>query len=157
MNTNSNINAKKVYLEMSDKFSKYMKNQIDNINLHLPRHPLTLKQVGHLKEPGVKLRDGTFLNFDSVELAYIRSTIPPSNYHQVQLPIIITRRRDFGPGAYTVGGDIGNLYIILSLFEEKLPPFSVWKFNIPENKVFYKIQIARIRKRLNSTTVLAFA
>ena len=141
---------------MSDKFSTYIKHQIDQINLHLPNKPLTLKQVGMLKEPGVKLRDGTFLTFESGELSYIRGLIPEVYHHRVQLPIFITRRRDFGSSAFTVGGDIGNLYIVLSLFEEDLTPFDVWKYSIPENKVFYKPQLRKIRKNLKSTTVVAF-
>lgn len=141
---------------MSDKFSAYMKHQIDNINQHLPRKTLTLRQVGLLKEPEVKLRDGTTQHFSSEELSTIRKSIPEVYHHRVQLPIIIARRRDFGPNAYTIGGDIGNLYIILSLFETDLPPFDVWMYNVPKNKVFYKAQIPKIRKNLNSTTVIAF-
>ncbi|MCY3410907.1 MAG: DUF61 family protein [Candidatus Heimdallarchaeota archaeon] len=140
---------------MSDKFSKYMKNQIDTINLHLPRKTLNLKQVLMLKEPSVKLRDGNVQRFEEEELEYVKSKIDQSSWHQILLPIIITRRRDFGDNAYTVGGDIGNLYLIMSLFEE-LPPFSVWKFNLPKDKVFYKPQIQKIRKELKSLTVLAF-
>lgn len=141
---------------MSDKFSAYMKHQIDNINQHLPRKTLTLRQVGLLKEPEVKLRDGTTQHFSSEELSTIREIIPEIYHHRVQLPIIISRRRDFGPNAYTIGGDIGNLYIILNQFEEDLPPFDVWMYNVPKNKVFYKAQIPKIRKNLNSTTVIAF-
>lgn len=141
---------------MSDRLSKFLQHEIDMINVHLPKKVLSLKVIEKMEKPGVYLRDGTFNEIEQKEIERIKNLVPDQFKGQVLLPIIITRRRDLGLGAYTVGGSDPNLYVILSLFDE-LPDYKRWKTNKREKYVLYRYQLRKIRKEYPTSTVIALA
>ena len=141
---------------MSDRLSKFLQHEIDTINVHLPKKVLSLKVIDKMEKPGVYLRDGTFNDIESKEIERIKNLVPDQFKGQVLLPIIITRRRDLGRGAYTVGGSDPNLYVILSLFDE-LPDYKRWKSKKRERYILYRYQLRKIRTEYPTSTVLAFA
>jgi len=140
---------------MSDKLSRFLQAEIDQINTHLPAKPVPLSLILKMKEPGYRLRDGQFSNFNDDEIELIKELIPEKYWRQVLLPIIIIRRRDLGQSAYTVGGSDPNRYIIESIFDE-LPSFELWRLEKEETRIFYKPHIRQIRKKYKSTTVIGF-
>lgn len=141
---------------MSDKFSKFIQHEIDSINLHLPRKVLSLSMLLRLKEPVMKTRDNNIIEFDKDELEFIKDKIPQSAWNQVQLPIIITRRRDKGKSAYSISGGDPNVYLILSLFDD-LGSYEYWRLNKREDYTIYKYQLRRIRKKFPTVSIIAFA
>lgn len=141
---------------MSDRLSKFLQNEIDMINVHLPKKVLSLKVIEKMEKPGVYLRDGTFNEIEQKEIERMKNLVPDQFKGQVLLPIIITRRRDLGLGAYTVGGSDPNLYVILSLFDE-LPDYKRWKTDKREKYVLYRYQLRKIRKEYPTSTVIALA
>lgn len=141
---------------MSDRISKFIQTEIDQINVHLPIKVMSLANLIKSEQYEVQSRDGSIIQFDQKEIEFIKQLIPKNYWNQVLLPIIITRRRDLGAGSFTVGGSDPNLYIILSLFE-KLPKYEIWKINKRESYVIYKPQLKKIRKELDTTTTIAFS
>ncbi|MDH5402133.1 MAG: DUF61 family protein [Candidatus Heimdallarchaeota archaeon] len=140
---------------MDDKLSKHLQWEIDKINLHLPKSVVSLKNILNIEKPKIQLRDGDFIEFDTQEVEAIKEIIPEKYWGQVLLPIIITRRRDLGSSAFSVGGSDPNFYIILSLFEE-LKDYTIWKLDNQLTNIFYRPQIKKIRKVFPTTTVIAF-
>ncbi len=141
---------------MSDRLSKAIQYEIDKINNHLPKKVISFRQVSTLSEPGVFTRDGHFNVFDDKELDRIRDIIPKQYEGNVILPIILTRRRDLGKGAYAVGGSKVNVYIIKQVLED-LPDYDIWRLDAGNNHIIYKYNLRKIRKEFGSTTVVAFA
>ena len=60
---------------------------IDNINVHLPRKTLSLRQVMMLKEPAVRLRDGNVQVFESEELEGLDKT-PKETLRKIYLKFV---------------------------------------------------------------------
>lgn len=140
---------------MSDRLSKAIKFEIDSINSHLPIKVTTLRKVLVLDKPGVKLRDGHFHEFNSDELDKIKEKIPKQYWGHIQLPILITRRREMGSGVYVVGGSEANLFLVLSTFKE-MPSFDVWRISGDKDFNIFTIDLRQVRKQMPSTTVIAF-
>jgi len=140
---------------LSDRLSKAIKFEIDSINSHLPIKVWTLRKVIELDQPGVKLRDGHFLEFNHTELDLIKEKIPKQYWGHVQLPILITRRREMGSGVYIIGGSEANLYLALSIVRD-VPNFDIWRIRGEKNFNIYTIDLHKIRKEMPSTTVIAF-
>jgi len=141
---------------LSDKFSSYIKHQIDKINTHLPRKTLSLKKIILDEEKGYTDRTGSFIEYRLEEIEEIKSLIPKQFWGKVLLPIIITRRRDLGEGAFMVSGSDENFYLIKSSITN-LPKYDLWRLNTEGNKTIYKLNLRTIRKKWNTTSVLAFA
>ena len=141
---------------MSDRLSKAIKFEIDSINTHLPIKVLTLRKILLMEKPGVKLRDGHFHEFDSDELTIIKEKIPKQYWGHVQLPVLITRRREMGTGVYVVGGSEPNLYLLLSLVRE-LPNYDTWRIAAEKKYTIYTIDLRKIRKVMPTTTTVAFS
>jgi len=142
---------------MSDRLSRFLQTEIDQINTHLPAKPIQLSLILKMKQPKYKLRDGQFSDFNSDEIESIKEIIPEKYWKQVLLPIIILRRRDLGAGAFTVGGTDPNRYLIEKLFADDLPSFEIWRVEKKDIKIFYKPQVRIIRKTYPSTTVIGFS
>lgn len=140
---------------MSDRLSKAIKFEIDSINSHLPIKVLTLRKIIQLDKPGVKLRDGHFHEFNKIELDIIKEKIPKQYWGHVQLPILMTRRREMGSGIYVIGGSEANLYLVLSIVRD-LPNFDTWRISGEKDFNIYTIDLRQIRKHMSSTTVVAF-
>ncbi|MHA2170237.1 MAG: DUF61 family protein [Candidatus Kariarchaeaceae archaeon] len=139
---------------MSDRLSRVLQSEIDKINLHLPKKVISLRQVQLLSTPGVYLRDGQFTPFDEDELKKIQKLIPEQYWGHVLLPIIITRRRDLGDDIFTVGGSDVNLYLVQQAYS-KLPIYDIWRVSENKENIVYKYNLRKIRKELNTTSVIA--
>ncbi len=140
---------------MNDRLSKAIKYEIDSINTHLPTKVMTLRKLILMDKPGVKLRDGHFHEFDETELDSIKEKIPKQYWGHVQLPILMTRRREMGSGIYVIGGSEANLYLVLSIVRD-LPNYDTWRISGEKNFNIYTIDLRQIRKKMSSTTVVAF-
>ena len=141
---------------MSDRLSKAIKFEIDSINTHLPTKVMTLRKLILMEKPGVKLRDGHFHEFEANELNIIKEKIPKQYWGHVQLPVLITRRREMGAGVYVVGGSESNLYLLLSIVRD-LPNYDIWRIKEEKKYVIYTIDLRKIRKSMPTTTTVAFS
>lgn len=141
---------------MSDRLSKAIKFEIDSINTHLPSKVMTLRKIILMGKPGVKLRDGHFHEFNPDELKMIQEKIPKQYWGHVQLPMIITRRREMGTGVYVVGGSESNLYLLLSIVRD-LPNYDTWRIRAEKKYTIYTIDLRKIRKIMPTTTTVAFS
>ncbi|MHA2033403.1 MAG: DUF61 family protein [Candidatus Kariarchaeaceae archaeon] len=140
---------------MSDRLSKAIKFEIDSINTHLPVKVVTFRKIVQLDKPGVKLRDGHFHEFNTDEINQIKEKIPKQYWGHVQLPILITRRREMGPGIYVVGGSEANLYLVLSVARD-IPKFDTWRLTSEKDFNIFTLDLRKIRKLMPTTTVIAF-
>lgn len=101
-------------------------------------------------------RTGSFTIYRLEEIDAIVEAIPKQFWGNVLLPIIITRRRDLGGGAYMISGSQANIYLILSSFNQLLQ-FDSWKLEQSENQIVYKYNLRSIRKKWKTVSVIAFS
>lgn len=136
---------------------KFIENQIENLNLHLPKKRISLHAAIENEIKKYIAKDGTELVIDPKEIALLKEICPKSKLEAVFLPIIIIRRRDLGQGVFTVAGEIIEEYLIakvIGLYEKE------WDEYLKERKkdlYLYKPHIIEIRKKLRTATVIGFA
>ncbi|MHA2402807.1 MAG: hypothetical protein ACXADH_07440, partial [Candidatus Kariarchaeaceae archaeon] len=63
-------------------------------------------------------------------------------------------RRDLGDDVFTVGGSDANLYLVQQTYSE-LPIYDIWRVSENKENIVYKYNLRKIRKELNTTSVIA--
>jgi len=144
---------------MADRFTTFMNHEISKVNLHLPTQLLNLALTEKMENPGYRTRTKQFVGFDKDELNFIKENIPSMYYRRFELPIYLTRRKNLGAGLYVIGGSEANLYIIQKIINPELEEFHLWRLKKHDGfeRYIYNYQLPEIRRRLRTTTVLAFA
>ncbi len=144
---------------MSDRLSKILNHEIANVNKHLPVRSIPLNMALKMDIPQVRLRNREFMSFDKKELEFIADFFTPNEQREVELPIFLTRRRDLGSGAFFIGGNPANVYVIQKILNPDLPRYMIWKLTakIDTMRIIYRPQYQEIRKKLKTTTIPAFA
>jgi len=90
------------------------------------------------------------------ELEELSHSLPTEAGTRVRLPIVFLRRRDLGPGAFTVMGGRYEEYALLLLAESFQGSFEQFKEQKPESVVLFKPQISLLMRRFHSLLVLGF-
>jgi uncharacterized protein (UPF0216 family) len=126
------------------------------LNSHLPRNRRTLKELLGDPAPRVPAVSGDLIKMRRHELEELSRSIPAEAITRVKLPIVLLRRRDLGPGAFTVMGDRYEEYAMLLLagsFQGSFEQFREQKHDIV---LLFKPQISLLMRRFHSLLVLGF-
>src|SRR5437879_13922581 len=89
------------------------------LNSNLPKNRRTLKELLSDPAPKVPAASGDPIKMKKDELEELSRSLPAEADTRVKLPIVLLRRRDLGPGAYTVMGDRYEEYAMLLLAESR--------------------------------------
>ncbi len=146
------------HLGFDDKLSKFLKYEIDSINLHLPKRrvPLSVADKGH----NVYIsKDNSQLYIDKKEVDLLLSICPNAKENEVLLPFLIIRRRDLGLGTYVISGELIEQFLILKVLDKYDGSWVEFIENpLPKHLTFlYKPDLITIRKILPTSTVIGFA
>lgn len=127
------------------------KKEVERLNDHLPKELKTLEELLKEEEPSVKAKDGSELIFDKKELEFIAKNLPREEQRTIRLPIILTRRVDLGPGVFSVSGGRAEALLVRKLLNEGGEAE-------PSTPLYlYKPQVALLRRKLRTTTVIGFS
>lgn len=127
------------------------KKEVERLNDHLPKELKTLEELLKEREPSVKAKDGSELVFDRKELELIAKTLPKDMHRLVKLPIILMRRMDLGAGVFSISGGKAEALLIHKLLNEGCEAEPPTPFYV------YKPQVALLRRKLRTTTVIGFS
>jgi hypothetical protein len=83
-------------------------------------------------------------------------SLPTEANSRVKLPIVLLRRRDLGPGAFTVMGDRYEEFAMLLLAGSFQGSFEQFRDQKPDLVVLFKPQISLLMRRFHSLLVLGF-
>ena len=93
-------------MEQHDRFFDAMlRDDMRKLNSHLPKNRTTLKELLSDPAPGVTAASGDSIRMKKHELEDLSRSLPTEANTRVKLPIVLLRRRELGPGAFTVLGD----------------------------------------------------
>lgn len=126
------------------------------LNSHLPKNRRTLKELLSDPAPRVSAGSGNLIKMKRHELEDLSVSLPIEADTRVKLPIVLLRRRDLGPGAFSVMGDRYEEYALLLLAGSFQGSFEEFRERKSDVIVLFKPQISLLMRRFHSLLVLGF-
>ncbi len=144
-------------MEQRDRFSDaLLRDDMRRLNSHLPKNRRTLKELLNDPTPRVPAASGDLIKMKEPELEELSRSLPAEANTRVKLPIVLLRRRDLGPGAFTVMGDRYEEYAMLLLTESFKGSFEQFSEQKSDAIVLFKPQISLLMRRFHSLLILGF-
>ena len=145
------------YVSLDDKLSKFLKREIESVNLHLPKTRVSLKDAIQGRNFYMS-REDEEIYIDTKEIDVLSKLCPENKLKDVFLPILVIRRRDLGRGAYVITGELISQYLVLKALNKYDKDWDEFKRNpLPKNALFlYKPDLIEIRKILPTGIVIGF-
>ena len=144
-------------MEQRDRFSDaLLRDDMRKLNSHLPKNRRTLKELLNDPSPRVPAASGDLIKMKKPELEELSRSLPAEANTRVKLPIVLLRRRDLGPGAFTVMGDRYEEYAMLLLTESFKGSFEQFSEQKSDVIVLFKPQISLLMRRFHSLLILGF-
>jgi uncharacterized protein (UPF0216 family) len=143
---------------MSGPFNRYLKHEIDNLNLHLPHEFKSLKTLLSDPSPSILTRDGNSHSFIKSELTFLSQLLPSDLWPQLQLPIQIIRRRDLGRGHFIIAGSKLQFYVCLLLLDLEDRSYLIFsESDLPSKQTFTRLEVQILRRKLSSCSTIGFS
>jgi len=133
-----------------------LRDELKRLNTHLPKNRRTLEDLLADPSPSVLSVSGHRIRMRRKELEELSASLTDDDRRRIRLPIVLIRRRDLGPGAFTVFGDPYEEYAILRLSGSVNGTFEDFKQETRETVTIYKPQISLLLRRLHSLIVVGF-
>ncbi|MHA1910709.1 MAG: DUF61 family protein [Candidatus Kariarchaeaceae archaeon] len=143
---------------MSGPFRRYLKHEIDTLNLHLPNEFKSLSSLLTDPSPCVLTRNGKSHSFIKSELTLLSQLLPSDLWSILQLPIQIIRRRDLGRGHFIISGSKLAFYVCLLLLDlEDRSYFVFSELDPPSKQTFTRLEVQILRRKLSSCSTIGFS
>jgi uncharacterized protein (UPF0216 family) len=144
-------------LEPRDRFfDALLRDDMKKLNSHLPKNRMTLKELLSDPVPRVTAVSGDSIRMKKNELEDFSRSLPDEANTRVKLPIVLLRRKDLGPGAFTVMGDRYEEFAMMLLAESFKGNFELFREEKSEQVVLFKPQVSLLMRRFHSLLVLGF-
>ena len=144
-------------MEQRDRSSDaLLRDDMRKLNSHLPKNRRTLKELLSDPAPRVPAASGDLIKMKKPELEELSRSLPAEANTRVRLPIVLLRRRDLGPGAFTIMGDRFEEYAMLLLAGSFRGSFEQFREQKSDPIVLFKPQISLLMRRFHSLLILGF-
>ena len=144
-------------MEQSDRFSyALLRDDMRKLNSHLPKNRRTLKELLSDPAPRVPAASGDLIKMKKPELEELSRSLPAEANTRIRLPMVLLRRRDLGPGAFTIMGDRFEEYAMLLLAGSFRGSFEQFREQKSDPIVLFKPQISLLMRRFHSLLILGF-
>jgi hypothetical protein len=90
------------------------------------------------------------------EIEALSAELPDELRDRVKLPIVLLRRRELGPGAFTLLGDEYEEYAFSRVLGDYAGTFTEFRKARDSPTVFYKPQVSELTRRFHSLIVIGF-
>ena len=144
-------------MEQPDRFiDAVLRDDMRRLNSHLPKSRRTLKELLRDPVPQVPAASGDLIKMKKNELEELSHSLPIDLDTHVRLPIVLLRRSDLGPGAFTVMGDRYEEYAMSLLAGSFQGSFEEFREEKSDPILLFKPQISLLMRRFHSLLVLGF-
>ncbi len=144
-------------MEQRDRFSDaLLRDDMRKLNSHLPKNRRTLKELLSDPAPRVPAASGDLIKMKKPELEELSRSLPAEANTRIRLPMVLLRRRDLGPGAFTIMGDRFEEYAMLLLAGSFRGSFEQFREQKSDPIVLFKPQISLLMRRFHSLLILGF-
>lgn len=125
---------------------RILQSELARLNMHLPKQRISLKDALSMASPHIVAGDGSKHTFERAELERLGQIVPPNDWDNLRLPILIAINPKFGRGAAEISGEL----------EAKVVSSVLDKEALGEELIIYRPEIAVLRARLPTTTQYMF-
>ncbi len=144
-------------MEGRDRFVDTMLNdELRKLNAHLPKNRKELKDLLREDPPIVPTVDGGKIIMKKSELEELALSLPEEVRGRVKLPLVLLRRTDLGPGAFTVLGDLAEEFALSRIAKGFTGSYDEFRRHGDEQSLFYKPQVSELLRRFHSLFVIGF-
>lgn len=144
-------------MEGRDRFVDTMlKDEMRRLNTHLPKKRQTITELLAEESPSVPSVDGSRIVMKKAEIQELASVIPEELRDRVKLPLVVLRRTELGPGAFTLLGDTIEEFALSRIAMGTKDTLEEFRRNLRTPTIFYKSQISGLLRRFHSLIVIGF-
>jgi len=144
-------------VEGSDRFVDTMlKEEMRKLNTHLPKQRRTIQELLAQDEQSVQSVDGNRIIMKKSELQELAKSLPENFLNRVRLPLVMLRRTELGPGAFSLLGDSAEEYAMSRILTGKQETLEEFRKSQNGPTVFYKPQVSELLRRFHSLIVIGF-
>ncbi|MFH0848287.1 MAG: DUF61 family protein [archaeon] len=118
------------------------------INRQLPLAKKNLAELLQMDHPQVVCRDGSTYSFKRKELETLSSLLQPEDWSRLALPIILVCNPEYGVGTVVISGEL-EILVVSKLLR-------IQSKEMEQNVVLYRPQLEELRRKLRTTTQIAF-
>ncbi len=133
-----------------------LRDELRKLNTHLPKNRKTLADLLDEESPRVPSVGGQEIRLRKNELEDLAAALPDEAKKRIRLPLVLFRRRELGPGAYTVLEDPYEEYAVALLTGSFGGAFQEFKEQRRDSVVFYKPQISELLRKFHSLITIGF-
>ena len=137
-------------------FDVMLQNELRKLNTHLPKNRKTIRELLAEEQPSVSTVGGEKANMKKSELEALSAGLPDELRDKVRLPLVLLRRRELGPGAFTLLGDPNEEYAVSNILGEYNGTLAEFQRSRQSPTVFYKPQVSELTRRFHSLIVVGF-
>ena len=133
-----------------------LQNELRKLNTHLPKNRKTIRELLAEEQPSVSTVGGEKANMKKSEVEALSAGLPDELRDKVRLPLVLLRRRELGPGAFTLLGDPNEEYAVSNILGEYNGTLAEFQRSRQSPTVFYKPQVSELTRRFHSLIVVGF-
>ena len=137
-------------------FDVMLQNELRKLNTHLPKNRKTIKELLAEEQPSVLTVGGEKATMKKSEVEALSAVLPDALRDKVRLPLVLLRRRELGPGAFTLLGDPNEEYAVSNILGEYNGTLAEFQRSRQSPTVFYKPQVSELTRRFHSLVVVGF-
>ena len=137
-------------------FDVMLQNELRKLNTHLPKNRKTIRELLAEEQPSVSTVGGEKANMKKSEVEALSAGLPDALRDKVRLPLVLLRRRELGPGAFTLLGDPNEEYAVSNILGEYNGTLAEFQRSRQSATVFYKPQVSELTRRFHSLVVVGF-
>jgi uncharacterized protein (UPF0216 family) len=137
-------------------FDVMLQNELRKLNTHLPKNRKTIRELLTENEPSVSTVGGEKAIMKRSEVEALSAELPDALRDRVRLPLVLLRRRELGPGAFTLLGDDYEEYALSKVLGEYNGTLAEFQRSRQSPSVFYKPQVSELTRRFHSLIVVGF-
>ena len=143
-------------MERDSLFDAMLQNELRKLNTHLPKNRKTIRALLTEMEPSTLTVGGDKAIMKKSEIEALSIELPDELRDRVKLPIVLLRRRELGPGAFTLLGDEYEEYAFSKVLGDYAGTFTEFQKARDSPTVFYKPQVSELTRRFHSLVVIGF-
>jgi uncharacterized protein (UPF0216 family) len=133
-----------------------LRDEMRRLNTHLPRKRQTISELLKEETPSVLSVDGNKIIMKKTELESFAKKVADDFHDRVKLPLVLLRRTELGPGAFTLLGDSVEEFALFTLATDSKVTLEEFRKTHTTPTIFYKPQVSELLRMFHTLIVIGF-
>ncbi len=133
-----------------------LRDEMRRLNTHLPKKRQTITELLTEETPSVPSVNGSRIIMKKTELESLARKLADNLHDRVKLPLVLLRRTELGPGAFTLLGDSVEEFALFTLTTDRKNTLEEFRKTHTTPTIFYKPQVSELLRLFHSLIVIGF-